>query len=62
MIQPVVHEDEDGVDASELLRSDVEVMDVLEALPGLVHADHAEGAEGLRHREALACDFENCHH
>ena len=61
MIQPVVHEDEDGVDASELLRSDVEPVEILAVLPALVHADHG-GAEGLRNWEALACDFENCHH
>ena len=61
MIQPVVHEDEDGVDASELVRSDGDVVDILEVLPALVHADHG-GAEGLSYREALACDFENCHH
>ena len=62
MIQPVVHEDEDGVDASELLRSDVMCVDILEVLPGLVHADHGEGGEGLHHGGALACDFENYHH
>ena len=59
MLLPVVHEDEDGVVASELLRGDV---DELEALPGLVHADHGEGGEGLHHGGALACDFENYHH
>ena len=61
MIQPVVHEDEDGVDASELLRSDVEPVEILQVLAALVHADHG-GSEGLRNWEALACDFENCHH
>ena len=37
LIQPVVHEDEDGELAGELLRGDV---DELEALPGLVDANH----------------------
>ena len=56
MIQPVVHEDEDGEFPSKLLRGDV---DELEALPGLVDADHGEGAEGLHHGGALACDFDD---
>ena len=52
MLLPVVHEDEDGVVAGELLRGDV---DEFEALPGLGHADHGEGGEGLHHGGALAC-------
>ena len=56
MIQPVVHEDEDGELAGKLLRGDV---DELEALPGLVDADHREGAEGLHHGGALACDLDD---
>merc|ERR1719394_2045861 len=49
--QSIVHEDQDGELANELLRGDV---DKLEALPGLVDADHRKGAEDLHHRTALA--------
>ena len=67
----IVHEDQDGELANELLREkqawrimvkDWQTLhlrgdvDELETLPGLVDADHREGAEDLHHRRALACD------